>query len=136
MRYFIDTSALIALADRSDQYHASATDFFREEIDPSDQIYTSNYVLDETITRLRVSAGYHTAEKFAEFIYSSKTHQIQAVDREIEREALRFFKQYHDHEFSFTDCTTLVFLHRLAIPQLFAYDRVFQNVGCSLVPGF
>lgn len=124
------------MADRTDQYHSSATRFFREQVGPSDQLHTSNYVIDETITRLRVSAGYHAAMKFAESAYVSLTHQINAVDRALELEALKLFRRYHDHDLSFTDCTTMAFSNRLSIMHLFVYDKVFRNLGYTLVPGF
>ena len=73
---------------------------------------------------------------FAEMIFASRFHQIHTVDREVELTALRLFKRYHDHDLSFTDCTTLVFLDQLSIHQIFAYDQVFKNVGYHLVPGF
>ncbi len=134
MKYFIDTSAFVALADRTDQYHSTAISFFKDQVGPSDPLHTSNYVLDETIARLRVSAGYHAALVFAESAHASRRHQIHQVDRDLELEALRLFKRYRDHDFSFTDCTTLALLDRLSITHLFAYDKVFRAVGYSLVP--
>lgn len=134
MRYFIDTSAFVALSDRTDQYHLSAIRFFKEQIHPDDQLYTSNYVVDETITRLRVGANHYAAVKFADSIYTTHTHSISVIDHAIELAALRLFKQYHDHDFSFTDCTTMVLLNQLAIPFLFAYDKASRNVGYHLVP--
>ncbi len=134
MRYFIDTSAFVALADRADQYHQSATRFFREEVGPSDQLHTSNFVIDETITRLRSASGYQIAVTFAEKAYSTHVYQIHTVDRELEHEALKLLRRFHDHELSFTDCTTAALASRLSTRHLFAYDHVFQQIGYVLVP--
>lgn len=131
----MDTSAFVALADRADQHHASAARFIREQVTPADQLHTSNYVLDETITRLRVSAGYRAAAAFAEKAFTTRSYQRHVVDADVEADAFRVFTRYSDHDLSFTDCTTIVWLERLSITQVFAYDRAFQAVGYQLVPG-
>ena len=71
MKCFIDTSALIALADRTDQYHAQASRFL-QAASAAPEFHTSNYVLNEVITRLRFTAGVRVAVDFAESIRASR----------------------------------------------------------------
>ncbi len=133
MKLFVDTSALVALADRNDQRHDAAKRFL-ETLPSAARFYTSNYVIDETITRLRTLAGVEVAAKTAEAIWSSELYQIHAIDHTVEREALQILRKYADHRLSFTDCTTTVLLEQLDIDRIFAFDDDFRKLGYHLVP--
>lgn len=133
VRLFVDTSALIALADRSDQYHASADRFLRGLEDGS-KLHTSNYILDETLTRLRFTAGLAAALKFAGLAYRPGTFQIHYVDAFIDQEALRILSRYRDKKLSHTDATTVVFLKRLGLQQIFSFDADFRTLGLEVLP--
>jgi uncharacterized protein len=43
--------------------------------------------------------------------------------------AWEVFRQYHDKEWSFTDCTSKVMMERLQISQAFAFDSHFEQFG-------
>lgn len=132
MRIFVDTSALIALADRSDQYHKPAKAFLQTL--QTAQLHTSSYVLDETITRLRFTAGVQVAVKVAESLWSSELYEIHPVDQRIERLALGTMKKFSDHQLSFTDCTTIVLMEHLQLERIFAFDDDFRKAGYLLAP--
>ena len=133
MKYFVDTSALIALADRTDQYHSRATQFVRH-LTTEPQFHTSNYILNEMITRLRFTVGVNTALEFAISMKGSHLYTIHTVDHKIEELALTVLKKYADHPLSFTDCTTMVLMDRLGMSQIFAFDDDFRKVGYQLAP--
>lgn len=124
---------MIALADRSDQYHAQARQFLRTS-PAAPAFHTSNYVLNEVITRLRFTAGVRVAVEFAESIRASRLYQIHPVDQRIEGLALAALKKYADHPLSFTDCTTMVLMDQLRLTRIFAFDEDFRKVGYLLVP--
>ena len=132
MRIFIDTSALIALADRSDQYHQRAKAFVQAA--RAVEFHTSTYILDETITRLRFTAGVQVAVKVAESLWESRLYQIHPVDQPIERAALAILKKFSDQRLSFTDCTTIALMDRVGLERIFAFDDDFRKVGYLLVP--
>jgi predicted nucleic acid-binding protein len=133
VKLFIDTSALIALADRTDQYHAQASRFL-QTASAAPECHTSNYVLNEVITRLRFTAGVPIAVKFAESIRASRLYQIHQIDQRIEGLALAALKQYAGHPLSFTDCTTIVLMDQLRLTRIFAFDEDFRKAGYLLVP--
>ncbi len=58
---FVDTSGWLALVLRNDQYHQSATAYYQLLRSNKMPLVTSDYVLDETLTRLRYDAGLQTA---------------------------------------------------------------------------
>ena len=133
MRLFMDTSSLIALNDRSDQYHKAARSFI-SHLSPVDDLITSNYIIDETITHLRRTIGVMATVKFAESIFSGKVCQIMYIDHEVEMSAFEIFKKFSDKVLSFTDCTSFALMKRLGISRAFAFDEDFLAVGFELVP--
>lgn len=83
------------------------------------------YIIDETITRIRITAGHKCAETFGNSIFSSKLYNIFYIDREIERKAFKLFEKYSDKKLSLTDCTSFVLMEKLAIKKAFAFDADF-----------
>ena len=133
MKCFVDSSAWIALADRTDQYHLQASAFLRQ-LSASDLLHTSNYVLAETITRLRRTAGHHVAVRWAEDCRKSHLLHIHYGDQEVDDAALQIFKKYADQELSFVDCASMALMERLNIERIFAFDEDFRKSGFVLVP--
>ncbi len=56
MRAFVDTGAFAALYNAHDQYHAQAKAIWKRFKKENPALYTSNYVISETIILLRVRA--------------------------------------------------------------------------------
>lgn len=65
---FIDTGAWIALYERKDQHHKDACSIFKELQWQRERLYTTDYVIDETVTRLRYDAGHWAAVEFLDAI--------------------------------------------------------------------
>ena len=133
MKLFVDTSAFVAVMDHADQFH-SAAKTFSDTISEQAQLITSNYVIDEMITRLRMTAGADVATRAAERLWGDDRYRIHTVDRSIEVEALKQLRKYADHRLSFTDCTSIVFLEQLDIHRVFAFDDDFRKLGYHMVP--
>lgn len=133
MRLFVDTSAFIALHDRSDGRHIRAKTFY-DTLTAADRLFTSNYVVDETITRLRYTIGRAAAVSFGEAILTGRLYEVVYVDADLEAEALRVLKRYKDKDLSFTDCTTVSFLAQRGLDAVFAFDEDFSRVGLRTLP--
>lgn len=133
MKLFVDTSALIALADRADQCHEAAKTV-AHTFSSATRLHTSNFIIDETVTRLRMTAGTRVAVQAAEALWKSELYQVHTIDHAIERQALQRMDKYADHRLSFTDCTTLVLLERLRLDHIFAFDQDFRDIGYQVVP--
>ena len=58
MNIFIDTSAFLAIADKSDMSHRLVTSIYEEVIGQRTILYTSNYVIDKAITLIRARVGH------------------------------------------------------------------------------
>lgn len=126
---FVDTSAFLAIENRRDSYHSKAIRFRDSCLKAGSVLVTSDYVLDETYTILRVRAGHGIAVQFGEAIRASRLLQVEFVSPEILDKAWRLFKGYPDKDFSFTDCTSFIVMERLRISTAFTFDAHFRQYG-------
>ncbi|MGK5092904.1 hypothetical protein WDW89_12920 [Deltaproteobacteria bacterium TL4] len=55
------------------------------------------------------------------------------VTEEIEAKAWELLKQYQDHDFSFTDCTSFVLMRNHRIQQVCTLDHHFVIAGFEMV---
>ena len=65
---FVDTGAWIALSDKSDQHHKDAEIIYNLLKQKKKRFLTTDYVIDETVTRWRYDAGHQIAVNFLELI--------------------------------------------------------------------
>ena len=76
---FVDTGAWIALTDKSDQYHNDAIEIYSKLKLQRERFLTTDYVIDETVTRLRYDAGHKIAINFLELMNLSEEVRILQI---------------------------------------------------------
>jgi len=132
---FVDTSAWYALEVEDDENHASAM-AFREELRRGryGALLTSDYILDEVITLLRVRKGAEPSSKFADKVLRSRSVSIVWIDSFIFNDALKVMKERPDKKWSFTDCTSFVIMGQLSVNEAFAFDQNFEQAGFTRLP--
>ena len=126
---FIDTSAFLAIENRRDAYHPQAISFRDICLKTGQTLITSDYVLDESYTIIRLRAGHKIAVHFGEALRASHLLHIEYVTPEFIEEAWRLFKKFTDHDFSFTDCTSFILMERFQIKTSFTFDAHFREYG-------
>ncbi|MCI0444492.1 PIN domain-containing protein [bacterium] len=131
---FIDTGAFLARYIARDQYHKKSVRGWNLLRKDRTHCYTSNFVLDETITLLARQAGYEFASARAYTIYKSGLLEILRPDFKDELEALEFFQKFSDQKVSFTDCVSFVLMKRNRINLAFSFDRHFVLAGFDIFP--
>jgi len=132
--YFIDTSFLVAFLYKKDQDHQKATDIFKQTIVTDSRIVqiTTDYVLDETLTTLKVRAGCQVAAEFSKMILQSDL-SIAYITPQIFRQALDYFAKHQDKDYSFTDCVSFIVIENYKIQNVFTFDRHFEQAGFNIV---
>ena len=130
---FVDTSAFLAIENRRDAHHAEALRFRDTCLKTGGILITSDYVLDESYTIIRLRAGHNIAVQFGEDLRASKLLRIEYVTPEIIERAWRIFKTFADHDFSFTDCTSFILMEHLGINTAFTFDTHFREYGQFIV---
>lgn len=132
---FTDTGAWIALTDKSDRYHRDAVQIYKGLKQQHARFLTTDYVIDETVTRIRYDADHATALRCLELMFQAEASgvlQIEYINKAILQSALRLFRKYDDIVFSVTDCTSFVVCKNHHIQWAFAFDHHFSMVGLSL----
>lgn len=131
-RIYVDTSAFYALEDCSDDNHGKAIKIRDEIRTKKIKLLTSNFVLDETLTLLRIKLGHDIAVNFGKNIQGSKIIEIVHVTEEIEKQSWRAFVKYRDKDFSFTDCTSFEIMKKYGIKRAFTFDDHFRQGGFGI----
>ncbi len=106
----------------------------RKSLTPFRTLYTSNYVMDETLTLLKERCGLSVPVSFREDLEASSVIRVLWVDPPVEREAWRIFKTHRDKGYSFTDCTSFALMDVHAVKNAFAYDGHFRQYGFIMHP--
>jgi predicted nucleic acid-binding protein len=132
-RLFVDTAGWMACADRNDPAHASCVAVRDEKLRAGFLLVTTDYVLDETLTLLRLRLGLAAAREWWERVSQSPRVVITDVEGELRRDALDWFFRYEDKNFSFTDCTSFAFMRREKLRGVLTTDRHFAQAGFEVV---
>ncbi len=130
---FVDTSGWIALNSKRDQLHGQAVTLNKALLRDGHRYITTNFVLDETYTGLRMKVGHFAAVDFGEKISKAQTVHILRISEDMEEAAWNIFRHYSDKEFSFTDCTSFVIMQRLNLTQAFTSDHHFEQMGFTIL---
>lgn len=126
MRVFIDTGAFLALADEDDEHHESATLTQAELRKLNAELLTSNFVLSETYTIIRLRVGHSAASSFIKR-FDTTGIKVLHVTESIERSAKAIFLRHNDKDFSFVDCTSFVLIDHHQLDHAFAFDSHFHQ---------
>ena len=132
---FVDTGAWIALTDTSDQYHDEAAQIYATLKQQRIRFITTDYVIDEAVTRLRYDANHRVALEFLDAMTLSGTAgalQIVHINESLFKDAVSIFRKYDSAVLSFTDCVSFAVCKNYEIPEAFAFDRHFAMMGVSL----
>jgi hypothetical protein len=134
LRMYVDTSAFYALEDVSDDNHRKAIRIRDEIGDKKVGLLTSNFVMDETLTLIRIKLGHDAAVNFGKNIRKSKIINVVHVTEEIEEHAWMIFVKYQDKDFSFTDCTSFEVMKKYGVKRAFTFDDHFKQIGFEINP--
>lgn len=120
---FVDTGAFAALADRNDRHHREARRLLRRLARERRTLVTSTYVVDELLTLVRMRVGHAAAVRIGERLMQTRWCRIVEVSEDTRDAAWQLFVRYHDHVFSFTDCTSFALMRAMSLEEAFTFDR-------------
>ncbi|HUA84964.1 MAG TPA: hypothetical protein VMB85_13970 [Bryobacteraceae bacterium] len=138
-RLFVDTWGWLALADAGEALHAKVVEERRRRTAPG-MLITTDYVLDETLTRLFSRADFAKASAFSQAIFASASAGlllIERIDPARFEAAYRMRLRYRDKDrISFTDFTSFVVMKDLGVRDVLTADEHFVQVqlGFRRVP--
>lgn len=124
---FVDTSFLVAYANRRDDRHRDARLLLGQQA--SAHLVTTNHVRGESWTFLRRRLDHHKAVLFLRWMQRSARLRVVHVGEEIEGEALTWLERHDEREFSFVDATSFALMRALRIGEALAFDGDFSAAG-------
>ncbi len=132
----VDTGAWYALTDSQERHHGHAVALFaRLTKGEHGRMVTSDYVLNETYTLLRMRLGIGPVKRLRELIgQSSSIQMVRISDNDFER-SVDLMIAHEDKRWSLTDCTSFVLMHELEIGNAFTFDHNFDEAGFRVLPG-
>jgi hypothetical protein len=124
----------MACADGADPAHARARAERDEVLAAGRLLVTTDYVVDETLTLLRMRLGLPAAEAWWSQIEASSRVRWQWIDAARAEKARAVFFRHRDKQYSFTDCTSFVVMRELRLKQALTTDRHFRQAGFQVLP--
>lgn len=132
---FVDTSAWFALLYEKAAERPEASAFFAEVEDGRfGAPVTTDYVLDETFTLLRLKAGIAPVVRLASLLRQSPSLRRLRVGEGVFEESLKLMLSRPDKKWSFTDCTSFVTMRETRIQRAFTWDHNFSDAGFEVFP--
>lgn len=136
-KLFIDSSIWITYATEAEIRHKETKVFIKKFIDEGVSLFTSNDVIDETVTRLTYTVGLYKTGKFFELLQDNfkKESVVQLwVDEQLQHEAWELLKKFREHKLSFTDATSIAIMKRFNLNAIVTFDADFKKVGIRTLP--
>jgi predicted nucleic acid-binding protein len=124
----------MALADAADPSHEACREARDESLRAGSVLVTTDYVLDETLTLIRLRLGLAAARRWWEQVDSSARVRWESVDVRRAEKARGWFFGWGDKDFSFTDCTSFVVMRELRLRRVLTTDAHFRQAGFETAP--
>ena len=132
---FVDTSAWYAIEVEDDVNHEAACKFLSTIASGIHGVaVTSDYVLDETLTLLRLRKNLRVALGFIEKVQKSKSIRIFWIDEALFEKALDIFGKSERKAWSLTDCASFALMRELSVSEAFTFDSHFREAGLQPLP--
>lgn len=130
---FVDTSAVYAVLDRDDAFHAHAADALRRLHDEGTALVTHNYVLLESVNLIHRRLGPRAARAFHQDI--APLMDVVWVDDRLHLVAMIALLATGRRDLSLVDCVSFETMRARGLQQAFAFDRRFVEQGFAIMPG-
>ena len=127
MSVFLDTSALLAVLDADDQFHARARKAWADLINRAEDLVCTNYVLVETFALAQHRLGLEAVRSLVEDILPLlRVHWIGEAEHGAGVAALLTAGR---RQLSLVDCTSFIVMRQLRLRTAFAFDSDFATQG-------
>ena len=133
MNIFIDTSALLAILNESDQVHQSAKQAWIEILSSDSVIFSSNYVIIETTALLQHRFGIKALRLFENNM--QPVIKIIWVDEQVHKLGMGILMAANRRNLSLVDCTSFEIMRQARLVNGFTFDPHFSEQGFTIMPG-
>ncbi|MDH7578285.1 MAG: PIN domain-containing protein [Bacillota bacterium] len=124
-KIMVDTSAIYALLDRSDNQHQKAVSILQEISKKQLAVVITNFIVAECHALLSSRLGPEIARSWLKGL----CWPVERVTEDDEQRAQEIIFTYVDKTFSYTDATTFAVMERLGISAVLAFDLAHRLLG-------
>ena len=130
MKLFIDSWGWLVLEDSRDPLHQAASRTYAEAAKSSGNVFTTTFVLDETISMLFRRRPFEEAARFMKGLLTSPLIGIEEITQTRFRRAFDLRLAFRDKtDISFMDLTTMIVAQDLKLTDILSDDRHFIQAG-------
>ena len=122
------------MADAADPAHEASRRERDVCLEDGGTLVSTDYVIDETLTLIRVRLGLRAAAEWWAQIDASSRIRWERIDASRAEKARTRFFEWTDKDFSFTDCTSFVVMEELGLAKALTTNRRFSQAGFETVP--
>lgn len=132
MNIFIDTSAFLAVLNASDLFHPAAKQSWEELLAADSALFSSNYVVLETVTLLQHRFGIEAVRLFESDILPIL--EITWVDEAVHKQGMSALLTANRRNLSLVDCTSFEIMRQAGLDAAFTFDPHFREQGLGVLP--
>jgi len=129
---FLDTSGLYALLVQTEERHVEVVRTFRKLLEEGRTLWTTSYVVVETIALLQHRFGLPPVRDFAEHLVPVLS--VEWVSEALHRKGLEQLLREDRRRLSLVDCVSLEFMRSRGLRDALALDPHFAEAGYRLLP--
>ena len=131
MKYFIDSSYIIALINQNDSLHQRSLEYLN--LIEENECYISNLIINEVVTVIGNKIDLETAVTAFDLLYDIFIVLDEYDDKDLNYNTMLIYEKYNA-KLSFTDSSIIVNMHNEGIDNLISFDKEFKRVeGINLL---
>lgn len=131
---FVDTSGWMSCVDESEVLHRESCRARDAVLREKRFLVTTDYVIDETLTIIRMRLGLPIAREWWNQVEKSERVRFEAIGATRADKARALFFKHRDKQFSFTDCTSFVVMQELGLQDALTTDHHFRQMRFTMLP--
>lgn len=131
---FMDTAFLIAVIDKSDQYHNKAVEYYKKLIYEKWTVFTTEAVLIEICNGLSKLKFREVAYEWVKRIRTDKNiFKVIPITTEIYDESINLYGTRLDKEWGLTDCISFIVMKKYNLMKALTVDHHFEQAGYQVL---
>jgi predicted nucleic acid-binding protein len=132
---FVDTSCWIGFFMPRDQHHEAAVAALEDLAQAGRSLLTSDLVVAETVTYLRIRGTARTAGRAWDALERGDVVRILETGRSHRAKAREIFGKLETPRLSVADCVSFALMAELGLREAVTFDEDYCKAGFVLLPG-
>lgn len=132
-KIFVDTSFILAYLLIKDSTHIRAIKLINDKDILNNDLYISNYVINEVITLLGQKDNPKRAIKVYKWLKDNfiilNESEICAFNDEVMNTYEKFNKNYKSQKLGFVDCSIITLMKYYKLKNLISFDKEFEKIS-------